>query len=415
MTAALGVWWARELVGRLRRDGDRLAFAYDRGWLDRGRAISVSLPLREEEWLGGAAEAFFVNLLPEGGMREAVARRFGVSQANDFALLAAIGGECAGALTLAALEPPPSGDPEYELLGRARLGRLIDSDDALALVVGGPRSRLSLAGAQHKLPVFVDGGELYLPLHDAPSSHILKLPHSRLRHVLANEWLMNRFAAALGIPVVDCELRLEAKEPLLLVRRFDRALGDSGDFVRIHQEDFCQALGVPPSRKYEQEGGPSLAAAIELVRAEARNPLKDTRELLRWAAFNWLAGNADGHAKNLALVHRGGPPELAPFYDLVCTRIYKNLDPKLAMSVGGEADPGRIGHARWTALARAIGVGPRVVADELRHLLDAADEALAATARDFRERHGAHPLLQLVPRQIKKQLRYARELVRVTG
>jgi serine/threonine-protein kinase HipA len=196
-------------VGLVRAaDTGRLSFTYDAQWLEDESAfpISLSLPLRDEPY-GDAGHAFFANLLPEAGARDAVCRKLGISEDNDYALLRAIGGECAGALSVGPEDaPPPDADAHsYEALSDARIRRLA-SVDAVPLLAGGPSVRLSLAGAQDKLPVALMDGRLHLPLAGAPSTHILKLPNPRYAHLTANEAFVLGLAGRIGHDVVKGDL-----------------------------------------------------------------------------------------------------------------------------------------------------------------------------------------------------------------
>lgn len=394
-----------DVVGTIHVDAAaQMSFAYDRAWLARADAfpISARLPLGPDPHDPAAAHRFFANLLPEGGVRRAVCQRLGLSEDNDVDLLAAIGGDCAGALSIlrAGDAPPQAHDHAYERLGDARL-RAIVADDAAALLAGGPATRLSLAGAQEKLPVAVLDGELHLPLASAPSTHILKLPHARYRHLPANEAFVLGLAARVGLAVVDAELLTRTRPAALLVRRYDRQRSDDRWPVeRVHQEDLCQALGVPPSRKHEQEGGPTLAASIELVRGIVRQPLVDTRGLIEWQAFNITAGNSDGHGKNLSIVYEAAGARLAPFYDLVATRAYPALDRALAMGVGGTRDPDHVDARRWTALAQSLGIAPRLTLELVAGVAERTLEHVDGWAKEYRDRYGAQPILQTLPRQI---------------
>jgi serine/threonine-protein kinase HipA len=253
-----------------------------------------------------------------------------------------------------------------------------------------------------------------LPTGNAPSSHILKIGGTTFSHLVANEALVTAFARELGLDVVNATLLPTRRAPLLLVRRFDRVVADGGGGVRrLHQEDMCQTLGRLPSRKYEIEGGPSLGECVEVLRAHSATPLVDTERILRWAAFNLLAGNADGHGKNLSLLcaRAGTPPSLSPFYDLVCTRAYRVLDRRLAMRIGGEADPGQIGARHWRLLARELAVSPKSVLDIVGAMVESARPALARAAQSFREAHGEHPALQLVTSAVRRQIRRTEQLL----
>ncbi|HVH46724.1 MAG TPA: HipA domain-containing protein, partial [Labilithrix sp.] len=157
-------------------------------------------------------------------------------------------------------------------------------------------------------------------------------------------------------------------EGLCVVERYDRVRSDDR-ITRLHQEDLCQALGIASTSKYEQEGGPSFSGCVDVVRDHSFEPLTDTQALLRWLAFNVIAGNADGHAKNLSLLYDDGW-RLAPFYDLVCTRSYDRIERRLAMSIGNESDPNRLRKLHFENCAREVGVRPAWLLDNVRTMAD---------------------------------------------
>ncbi|MGN6110104.1 MAG: type II toxin-antitoxin system HipA family toxin [Kofleriaceae bacterium] len=410
MTEQLFVQFGRELVGTLRRDVEgRFCLAYAPAWIDRPGAfpISLSLPLLRSEYVGGLAHSFFANLLPEGAARQAVCRRLGLSETNDFGLLRAIGGECAGALSITERRVDPIEDAHYELLDDHRIQQLISDRDIVPLLIGGASTRLSLAGAQDKLPVTVLDGKLHLPLHASVSTHILKLPNPRYSHLPANEAFVMGLARRVELDAVDAKLWTRTDPPSLLVERYDRLRSeDSWPATRLHQEDLCQALGLPPEQKYEQEGGPSLANAIEVIRTHVRRPLADVARLLEWQAFNVVVGNADGHGKNLSILYEGtGTLRLAPFYDLLSTRQYSSLDRLLAMSVGGQRDMDHLQRRDWHALATSSGIAPRVAMATAVAICERVLDVLPAWRAEFRDTYGDLPVLQRLPRWISRSAR----------
>jgi len=408
----LGVFFEDRLVGSLDRQPDgRLAFEYAATWLAGAASfsVSVSLPLAPGRNIDLAAPAFFANLLPEGQVRQALVRKLGLSESNDFALLKAIGGDCAGALSVVpGLQAPAADGPSYEPLSDDRLAAMARRFSVLAEVSGGQRLRLSLAGAQDKLPVYVDAeGRLGLPLGGSPSSHILKVPARSYKHLPANEVLTTQLARAVGLEAIDAELLSVDGVDVLLARRYDRRMTD-GTLGRLHQEDLCQALGRMPSTKYEQEGGPTFAEAVEVVRKQSAEPLRDLQQLLRWLVFGTLVGNADGHGKNLSLLYeRPGVARLAPFYDLVCTHAYPQLDHELAMSVGGRRDPGQIGRAQWQRLAAEVGIGRRLVLDEVERMATRMPSVWEEVVEAHRVLHGETPAMQLIRRVVRRRCRHA--------
>ena len=417
MTSAesLDVWYRRtgsngRLVGRLHRDdAGRIGFEYTPQWLRDGFAISSSLTLADGPFpaSGGAAHRFFANLLPEGEARERIVRMLRIAN-TDFNLLRAIGGECAGAIALTPLESPPvaEGVNEYrpipgdELADLAAWRGYVDSDPSRE------HPRLSLAGAQHKCPVLLRGGRYYLPVRDAPSSHILKFEVADFRNVPAYETFTTALARAVGLEAVDVELREARGRRFVEVARFDRVM-DPGGIERLHQEDFCQALGFGPERKYEADGGPSLADCVRLLRDTVADPVIDIERLLRWQAFNWLAGNSDGHAKNLALLYTGRTIRLAPFYDLVCTRAVARIDRRLAMAVGGETDPGQVTSSHWQALAGECGVRSRYLLRLVQAMAERLVDNLSSVRTAFERRYGPTPALQRIENVVDRQCRRA--------
>ena len=396
-------------VGTLERSSDGVyAFTYASEWLGRPHRfpLSWSLPLTDAPYHGAPVHYFFQNLLPEGQARRAVASRLGLSEDNDWSMLVAIGGECAGALSILAPDQPPV-EPEewsYERIAPQTLQQLAERRGIVPLLVGGTATRLSLAGAQDKVPVTVLDGKLHLPLGSAPSTHILKLPNRDFAHLVANEAFVTALARASGLDAVDNELFTETDPPCLLVRRFDRHPSSAAwPVVRLHQEDLCQALALPAGRKYEQEGGPTLAQAASIIRKMSVEPLQDIQALLKWATFNVCAGNADAHGKNLALLYQKGGARLAPLYDLVSTRIYLRLDRRLAMSIGDRRDMDTLLERHWRLEAKKLEMGARIVLRLVRATAESVLAALDSTTAAFQEQYGPQDVLQDLPRNIERR------------
>jgi len=395
---------ARELAVHLRAqragtltqtDAGRLEFRYTEAYA--GPALSLSLPLRAEPYDHRAAEPFFGGLLPEEGVRERIARYLGVTARNDFALLAEIGGECAGAVSLLPTdgEAPGDGegaDPAPRVLTGDELAELLHDLPRRPLLVGGER-RLSLAGAQDKVAVSLapdgDDAAVALPRGDAPTTHILKTPIEGLVGTVWNELVCLRTASALGMSAARAERRVHRGAEFLLVERYDRA-SRGARLERLHQEDLCQALGVPTRTKYQSEGGPGLADLFELLTARATRPALDRIALLRATLFNVLVGNADAHGKNFALLHgnaeQGRPGvHLAPLYDLLSTLAYPDLSRRYAMKVGRAREFIDLGAEDWSLFAEQCGLAPAQVRRELGQMAQRLPVALASEV----ERAGA--------------------------
>lgn len=405
-TDSLLVWTADRLVGRVWRHRLGLGFRYHREWVEEGFAISCSLPLRPDPFSpeDGIAHNFFANLLPEGGVREQIVRDLKIAN-SDFELLRAIGGECAGALSLLPVGREPSRDQTYVTLSDEQLSDLVrNRGQVYASYPPGERPRLSLAGAQNKLAVLVRDNEYLLPRSEAPSSHILKFEVEGYRHIPANETFTTMLAAGIGMPVVEIELLLIDGERCSLTKRYDRYPDESGRVHRLHQEDFCQALGYPSDKKYQDAGGPSFADCYRALRDLSTEPARDTLELLRWQVFNLLAGNSDGHAKNLSLLHpRAGVARLAQFYDLVCTRAIARIDHHLAFDIGGERDPGRIRADHWDRMATQCDIRPSFLRGLVEETATSIANQIGSVRESFEMRFGPYPALQQLETVVRKQ------------
>ena len=342
MKRALTVWWDDGEVGELGlNEHGTMTFRYAQSWLDdpRAPAISVSLPKRAEPYSRAGTRPFFAGLLPEEKPRTEAARALGVSQQNDFGLLEGLGGDVAGALTLWPRgEVPPVPDPKGEALvqDEAALAAILKNLPRRPLLAGEDGIRLSLAGAQPKVPVVLVDGVVALPAPGQPTTHIIKPAPTEYPTFPENEAFCMRLAAELRLEVASVEIRQAKDQRYLLVERYDRVRRD-GALGRLHQEDFCQALGYMPEHKYAAEQGPNFQDSFELLRRVARVPARAILNLIDSALFNLIIGNADAHGKNFSLLYAPDGARLAPLYDLLSTSFYPNVHGKLAMRMGGAA------------------------------------------------------------------------------
>jgi len=363
MNRVLDIWWDERLVGRLTQPRPAaLEFAYADDWLrdDRVPALSASLPKRAELYSRRECRPFFAGLLPEEIQRDRVARSLGVSPLNDFGLLDRLGGDVAGALQLLSPgEAPTDLESDYspQPLDDAALIEVLDRLPWRPLLAGEAGPRLSLAGAQSKLPVVTVDGRIAPPAPGQPTTHILKPAIPDFPHTTENEAFAMRLARAVGLDVASVESRIVGDRTALLVGRYDRSTRTDGRVRRVHQEDFCQALGVPPEIKYASEGGPTLEDCFALVRQVALRPAVDVLKLLDAVIFNLIVGNADAHGKNYSLVYDAAGPRLAPLYDLVMTAEYPELSRALAMPIGGCARLSEMDSHRWAAFAEEATLG----------------------------------------------------------
>jgi serine/threonine-protein kinase HipA len=407
---SLNVWNDNRLVGYLWRNPiNYIGFRYAPEWIAaNGFAISRTLPLQTDKFPpeSSIAHRFFANLLPEGGVRDRIVRNFKIAN-TDFDLLRAIGGECAGALSILPVEQTASTTQNYLPLSDEELRKLVtrrgQTDPATP---AHERPRLSLAGAQDKCPVLLRDDHYFLPLKEAPSSHILKFELADYRHLPAYETFTTQLAANIGLPTVNIALCSIDDLPYALIERYDRIRDASGELRRLHQEDFCQALGYGHEKKYQEHGGPAFSECFQLVQDSSTDPVIDTQHLLRWQIFNVLAGNSDGHAKNLSLLYRQtGEIRLAPFYDLVCTRAIEHIDYHLAFAIGDQRDPGQIIKKHWDGLAEQCRVRPQYLAKLVQETTTRLLEQLGPTRTAFETQYGAHPALQRIESIVTQQCR----------
>lgn len=349
----LAVFLNGRLVGRLSRQASgAIDFQYAPEWLSWESAfpVSLSLPLREDRYIGGPVTAVFDNLLPDNDqIRRRLAARTDAGGTDAFSLLAAVGRDCVGALQFLPDGEAPadfgnvSGRPLSDVEIAAILG---DLAQAPLGVTTESEFRISLAGAQEKTALLRWKGCWHIPHGATPTTHILKPEIGRLQSGLdlsdsvENEFFCLKLTQALGLPSADVEIQRFRKRPVLVVERFDRRWTKDRRLIRLPQEDCCQALSVAPTRKYETEGGPGIRQILELLKA-SDEPEIDRRLFLKAQILFWLLGAIDGHAKNFSIqLMPGGRFRLAPLYDIMSAQPYVDAGQirisqyKLAMAVG---------------------------------------------------------------------------------
>jgi serine/threonine-protein kinase HipA len=403
----LEVWCFDARAGVLSDEPSGLAFIYAESWRAGGRPpLSHSMPL-DGSYTTAAVGAFFGGLLPEGAPRERAARNLGVSAGNDFALLAALGGDTAGAISLLApAERPAPVGHDVQWLAESELATLIDELPSRPLHADEDGEyRLSLAGAQDKLPVVLGAdGRIGLTKGRTPSTHILKTPIADHDGTIANEALCPTIGQILGIETMRTSPRRAAGREFLLVERYDREHTTDG-VRRLHQEDFCQALGIPAQRKYQSEGGPGLADGFALLREAVAVPAREALKLLDMVALSFLIGNNDAHGKNYSLLYLPDSPQatLAPAYDLLSTVVYPGLARKMAMSIGGEYRPDYVQPRHLNRLLEQAGLGPAAARRRIRALADAAPSAAQQAHASLVEEGWGAPVLERIVETVEKR------------
>ena len=364
---ALDVYLNGRRAGRLVDENGEMAFAYLGEYLEANdrEPLSYSVPLRSEAFSHAEIEPFLSNLLPDDIVRTRIAGVLQIPRENTFALLRAIGGDCAGAVSFfpEGASPEWNESEEYREIADDEAGRILGNLQRRPLDVGEEGFRISGAGAQDKLIACVRDGRVLLPLNGTPSTHIIKPAIPDYPDSVENEWFSMRLAAACGLNAAECEILTIGGRRCYVCKRYDREV-IAGKVRRLHQEDFCQMLKIDPKRKYESVGGPGFLESFALLRA-LQLPASDTVEFLDRAIFNFIVGNGDAHAKNFSVVYRNAAPGLSPAYDIMSSAIYPEVGRRMAMKVDGEYAFKWITRDKFIRMAGKSGISPHVAASEL--------------------------------------------------
>jgi serine/threonine-protein kinase HipA len=409
INAPLRVLLNNRLVGRLLKEpGGAISFRYDESWLSWSNTfpISMSLPLREDGFRGDRVVAVFENLLPDSEeLRRRVAEKVGAKGVDAYSLLFQIGRDCVGALQFL----PDDDDAVYETSGIK--GELIDDEGIEQLLKTLARAplglgedkefRISVAGAQEKTALLYHKGKWRKPHGATPTTHILKTQIGTLQNGIdlsnsvENEYYCLKLMSAFGLPTAAAEIRVFGKTTALVIERFDRKWTDEGRLLRLPQEDFCQALSVPPGLKYQSLGGPGIIEGLNLLKG-SDTPTEDQKSFLKAQVLFWLIGATDGHAKNFSIyLGRGGRFRLTPVYDVLTaqpslvTRQIERKQMKLAMFVGDSRHYrlDEIKGRHFVQTAERAGLPGSLAKEVLEEVAKAADAAITSVEtqlpRDF--------------------------------
>lgn len=387
----LSVYFGESLAGHLSSTAEKgIVFSYDASYLDTDKPpISLSLPLSSAEYSQKRCLPFFEGLLPEGDVKRRISDYLHISETSTLKLLNELGGECAGMISIL-----PEGEPNktkniydfssnnYEQIPLQKISEYIQNINARPLLKVREELRLSLAGAQEKLPLLYKDGEFYLPRNGAPSTHIIKpTGHGELSTLSANEYVCMKLAEKSGLPVPHAELRQIDGAEFLLVERYDRIF-QNGKVSRIHQEDACQALGILSENKYQNDGGPSIADIYNLLKAKMSIPLLEMRAFLQYILFNFIIGNCDAHGKNYSIMYRDNSIKLTPIYDTVCTLAYPNLTNKLSMKIGKHAEIQKVNKEDFAILAEQLGLKAKTIVDTYLDIFEKVGNAFETIEAD---------------------------------
>ncbi len=396
----------RRIMGEIQRDRrGRLTLVYDDRWrsMDAAYPLSLSMPLVVAEHEHARIEPWLWGLLPDNEVILARwGQRFHVSPRNAFALLGAVGEDCAGAIQLVRPDRVTNvlqdEGQQIEWLTEAEVAerlRILRQDPAVWRMAR-DAGQFSLAGAQPKTALLFDGQRWGVPSGPTPTTHILKPPIDGLDGHAENEHLCLALARALGLPAARSEVRRFENESAIIVERYDRTRLP-GAMRRLHQEDLCQVLGLPPTKKYQNEGGPGCAELSEAIWTHSGEPGDDARTFARAIMLNWIIGGTDAHAKNFSmLIGPQGRGRLAPLYDVASILPYdadlRRL--KMATKIGGKYLLEEVQSRHWVKFATEVRLPPSDVIDMGKAMAEMLPAAFAQTVDDARANGLDHPILQ---------------------
>jgi serine/threonine-protein kinase HipA len=407
MTDELIVVANGEAMGLVRRNRKgRLSFVYNEKWAgaEESYPLSLSMPLGLAEHGHGKIEPFLWGLLPDS---EVVLARWGmefhVSARSAFALISHVGEDCAGAVQfvrperLDAVRKGSRGEvrwlTEAEVAERLRILR----QDHAAWRRPSDAGQFSLAGAQPKTALQFENGQWGIPSGRTPTTHIFKPPTGELEGHPENEHFCLELARAFGLPAASSKVMRFEEQIVIVAERYDRKRV-GGRWMRVHQEDLCQALGLPPTLKYESDGGPDIRTIVQLLNENSTAAGEDVATFLDAIIFHWLTAGTDAHAKNYSLlIGSEGRARLAPLYDLASALPYRGAHPfrlKLVMKIGGEYGLRTIGRRHWERLAEGAGRDPAEFLERVRAATRSFPELVAETRRQVHEEGIRHPILE---------------------
>ncbi|RFU96260.1 type II toxin-antitoxin system HipA family toxin [Sphaerochaeta halotolerans] len=406
MKQTLDIWMNGEHVGKWTRLGSEQSFRYVESYLrdQNARPLSLSLPLGpvSKEIKGPEVASFFDNLLPDNAdIRQRIQRRYGLSSSSPFDLLSEIGRDCVGALQILpersivpdvhVIEGEPLSEKGIEKVLHASSTGSLPGDDTL---------RISIAGAQEKTALLRNNGQWCKPIGATPTTHIFKLPLGEIgalrvdmRESIEIEWLCLKILEAFGLDVAKADIAVFGTQRTLVVERFDRKLSSDGSWwMRLPQEDLCQALGVSPEKKYEHEGGPGIVEIMHFLLSSSE-PQRDRKLFLKTQLLFWLLAAPDGHAKNFSIsIGKQGRYSLTPLYDVMSVypvmghgaRMISPKNFKMAMTLDGHYEWNRILKRHWEETARICGAGSSMkeifteMLEQLPGAIDRTSEQLPA-------------------------------------
>jgi serine/threonine-protein kinase HipA len=376
-----------------------LRFQYDAEYVKRAGSypLSLSMPLSEVSYSGAVVSNFFANLLPDDSeTRDTIGNILGISSSNIFKMIENLGRDLPGAVTV--LQNSAETDRDEILSDQLDFLSIDDINNLFEKLEKQPfflnpagQVRHSVAGYQPKLGIRIVDKDLYVVRGNLPTSHIIKPEPPKWPGLAINELFCLKVAHAAGLPVAEA-LIITGKHNAIVSKRFDRQedFNNPNNLLKLHQEDFCQALGLPPSKKYQSEGGPTIEDCARII-AQTGSPTDNLLKFLDHLVFNYLVGNTDAHAKNYALIYNNGPkPELAPLYDIVSVEMYRTfqgqkVDRKSAMKLDKRRVFDHVYPRHWKRVAAQLGLSQTLALKRARGLATRTLQASETVYNELKE------------------------------
>ncbi|WP_351089055.1 HipA domain-containing protein [Shewanella sp. S1-49-MNA-CIBAN-0167] len=380
-TYRLGIKYADQVIGNLSLDNttNLLKLSYSPQWQNEGFAISPHLSL-DNQHSPEVAYNFLDNALPEGEARKLLAENLGISEKNVYSQVRAIGNDLAGAVTFLPSLEEEHNQPSFRILEEEELITRLDNKEEFGLLIWDDKPRLSVAGVQDKLNVFIDEkGTIGFGDGSLCSTHILKFEKRNCPNLVLNEFFCMKLSSAVGLPTADVEYRHFGPHPSLIVKRFDRKyVANSNKVMRRHVIDGCQALNLPRDYKYERNlgdgrdvqhirDGASLVKLFEFTE-HMSSPIESKQWLINWQLFNLMISNYDSHGKNVSLFFDRNNARFTPAYDLVNIALFPQFKHMLAMAMGDEFDPNDIHAYQLADFAETCGIDKKLLSRLLTEL-----------------------------------------------
>ena len=411
----LNVFLFNTLAGYLFSTADRgVVFAYDENYVNNnGMPLSLSLPLQKEEFSQKKCMPYFSGLLPEGSIRNRISEYLHISESSTIKFLQALGGECSGTVSFYNSEEETNfpenkwhlSEENYIPFSMDKLNSFIKESKNKPMLLGSKDLRLSLAGAQEKISLAYFNDTWHLPKNGAPSTHILKPTRSgELSTIAQNEFFCMNLAEKLNLPVPKTQILELDDLSVFVCQRYDRKFdSEKPSIQRIHQEDFCQALGIMNDIKYQADGGPSFKDCFNLIQEKFSDKLEQINIFLKSILFNYLIGNCDSHGKNFSLIYENSKIKLSPLYDLVSTTVYPSLTTKMAMKLGSNYEIEKINRTDFFKQAELFEIKNRfwlsAIEDFSKNLIPAFTEI-----SNMQEFSKCNELIELLYKQINSRL-----------